>query len=213
MAGAFEGKGVVFTRSSSVGVPVDSRLFSGFKSKVTKEEFREYSKSSKVLEVLNEDDVSQGDVYFLPAGRVHSIGKGLLIAEIQQTSDISYRVYDFDRVDFQGKKRDLHIEEALDVIDYSLYESYKTPYKEKPDTRITLVSCGYFTTNKLNLSENFQWNKEDLDSFVIYMCLDGEGMINGSPLKKGETLLIPAAFNEIDIQVKGSFQLLESYIG
>ena len=189
-----------------------SKLFCGFKKEVTQDQFKQYAQSNKILEVLNEDEVDEGDVYFLPSGRVHSIGKGLLIAEIQQTSDITYRVYDFNRRDKHGEKRELHIDEAADVIDYEIHDTYQTKYENHLDERIPLANCSYFTTNKLDLTRMFSWNAAQIDSFIIYMCLKGQGTINGETIRYGESILIPAELNEILIEPDNKMELLESYV-
>jgi len=152
----------------------------------------------------------------LPAGRVHTIGKGLLLAEIQQTSDITYRIYDFDRKDDKGRTRELHVEEALDAIDYNYYNEYKTVYADKRDEVVPLVSCKYFTTNKLHYGVEVQRDYSSLDSFVIYVCMEGSfhihfdgGQVNVS---KGDSVLLPACIKSVKLEPKGSFKILESYI-
>jgi len=163
-----------------------------------------------------EEEVQGGDVFFLPAGRVHTIGKGLLIAEIQQTSDITYRIYDFDRVDAQGNKRELHVEEALDAIDFKPYDHYKSQYVDRKNNRVTLEDNQYFTTNKLDIDAPTQVSLPNLDCFKIYICLQGQCTItNGKTtesLSLGEVMLVPATWKNYDIEPAGSVTLLESYI-
>lgn len=190
-------------------------LISGFNKPTNKEEYLEYFNSGKLTDLLNKEIVHSDDVFFLPAGRVHTIGKGLLIAEIQQTSDITYRIYDFDRVDANGNKRELHVEEALDAIDFTYYNEYKTPYdKSLNDTQ--LVSCNYFTTNKLVVDSSLKRNYEEVDSFVVLMCLQGEGFIdygNGKiSYQFGDTILIPNVFTSIKIDSSKQSKLLEVYV-
>ncbi|MBV6643915.1 MAG: class I mannose-6-phosphate isomerase [Cyclobacteriaceae bacterium] len=191
-------------------------LISGFNQEVDQETYVEHFKKGKLTDILNQEEVNDGDVFFLPAGRVHTIGKGLLIAEIQQTSDITYRIYDFDRVDAQGNKRELHVEEALDAIDYGYYDDYKTQYSDKKDSRVQLVKSPYFTTNKLNLTKPFEVSLTSLDSFKIYMVLDGEVTLralgNNSSLKKGQVVLIPACIKQYTLETSTDTTLLESYI-
>lgn len=191
-------------------------LISGFNQEITKEEYLSAFNAGKLGTVLNREAVTAGDVFFLPAGRVHTIGKGLMIAEIQQTSDITYRIYDFDRTDAEGNKRELHVEEALDAIDYKKYDHYKSNYSDKENERILLERCEYFVTNKLSLTENFIVNLLDVDSFKIYMCLEGKVMIStpesATSLVKGEVALIPAIIKEISIHIDGKVELLEIYI-
>ena len=132
-----------------VSADKDAKLISGFNKPTSKEEYLEYFESGKLVELLNREDVYDDDVFYLPAGRVHTIGKGLLIAEIQQTSDITYRIYDFDRVDANGNGRELHVEEAVDAIDYGFYEDYKTTYNTSA-TEVEIGRSQYFVTKSTN---------------------------------------------------------------
>jgi len=193
-----------------------STLIAGFNKELTKEEYLETFNSGHLTDVLNKEDVKAGDVFFLPAGRVHTIGKGLLIAEIQQTSDITYRIYDFDRVDDKGNKRELHVEEALDAIDYKHYPEYKTKYTPEKDETVHLVSCPYFTTNVLDFDKSTTKDYSSLDSFVIHVCLEGtyELKYNGEtyPVKMGECLLLPKVVDHVELHTENGFKILESYI-
>lgn len=195
----------------------NSTLISGFNQELDKDTFKKYFDTGQLKDVLNQEKVQQDDVYFLPAGRIHTIGKGLLIAEIQQTSDITYRIYDFDRVDSQGNKRDLHVEEALEAIDYSYHKEYKASYIPQKNKAIPLVSCQYFTTNKYDLDEPITLHHAILDSFVIYICTDGEGELKiddtSYSIHLGDSILVPASCSEkIDIVPFKKLKLLESYI-
>jgi len=194
----------------------DATLNSGFNRPLTKEQYIEYFEKGELMDILNIDMVKSDDVYFLPAGRVHYIGKGCLLAEIQQTSDVTYRMYDFDRIDDSGNKRELHTEESLDAIDFSYHENYRTFYKDKENEIVPLVSCEYFTTNKLHFNKEVDRDHSSLDSFVIYVCMEGgmtmkyhEGAIE---IKKGEAVLVPASIPKLTLNPKGEFKLLESYI-
>ena len=194
-----------------------AKLITGFNQQLTKEQYLEAFNSGKLTEILNQEDVKTDDVFFLPAGRVHTIGKGLLIAEIQQTSDITYRIYDFDRTDAEGNKRQLHVEEALDAIDYQFYDEYKTHYTSHLNEANPLVASKYFQTNKLELTEPLERDHSQLDSFTIYICLEGEGVVqaNGvedTKVSKGDSLLIPAALKQIKWKPSGSLKLLETYV-
>ena len=168
------------------------------------------------MDILNKEDVKAGDVFFLPAGRVHTIGKGLLIAEIQQTSDITYRIYDFDRVDDKGNKRELHTEEALAAIDYKHYPEYKTKYQPKKDEDVELVKCPYFTTNIMDFTHGTEKDYSNLDSFVIHVCVAGEYTIKHNnlayPVKMGECILLPKTIDKIELKTTSGFKILESYI-
>ena len=193
----------------------EASLISGFNQPVTKESYVESFEGGKLTEILNREAVVTDDVFFLPAGRVHTIGKGLLIAEIQQTSDVTYRIYDFDRVDDHGKSRELHVEEALDAIDYNFYPEYKTKY-DSSASETTLVSCEYFTTNKLQVSEVTQKDYSGIDSCIILMCLKGEGTIaydNGQiSYELGDTILIPNVLSNITLEPSDGSTFLEVMI-
>ena len=195
----------------------DSELIVGFNREMNKETYLQYLNNKNLQEILNYEPVKEGDVFFLPAGRVHSIGSGILLAEIQQTSDITYRIYDFDRRDDSGNFRELHTDLALDAIDYTHYNSYRTDYTVINNQSSPLISCPYFTTSILELSETISKDIALLDSFVIYMCLEGSGSIaskgnENELLKKGETLLIPASLFQYSIIPDQHMKLLEVYI-
>lgn len=195
-----------------------AKLQSGFNQQVDQEKYLEKLEKVELTDILNFEEVSEGDVFFIPAGRVHAIGKGILLAEIQQTSDITYRIYDYDRRDDKGNARELHTDLALDAIDYTLFPEYKTSYEVKPNESVELVTCKYFTTNVLELNTVVEKDYNKLDSFVIYICLDGEVVVeteSGSELiQKGETILIPASIENVHLKpVSASAKLLEVYIG
>ncbi|MEL6853281.1 MAG: type I phosphomannose isomerase catalytic subunit, partial [Bacteroidota bacterium] len=187
-----------------------SKLITGFNQELDKETYLEYFESGRLMDILNQESVENDDVYFLPAGRVHTIGKGLLLAEIQQTSDVTYRIYDFDRKDAEGNTRELHVEEALDAIDYKHYDQYKTLYAQKQNEASHIVTSPYFTTNRLNYTESVVRNYAELDSFVILVCVGG-GLTVKSPsgeiaMKLGEAMLIPASVQEVSLIPDGSFK-------
>ena len=193
----------------------NAKLIAGFNQPITKEDYLRKFKSGDLLKILNEESVQSGDTFFIPAGRVHTIGKGLLLAEIQQTSDVTYRIYDFDRTDDQGNKRELHTEEALDAIDYSFHENYKTEVKEEINKVTSLVKSQYFETNLLRVTKDISRSHEDKDSFVIYVCVDGEGEIevSGSKTKicMGNTILVPQKLKNVVLKTKFGFKMLETY--
>ncbi|MDP9048588.1 MAG: class I mannose-6-phosphate isomerase [Bacteroidota bacterium] len=193
-----------------------STLIAGFNRELNEQEYLEKFNSGHITDILNKEDVKAGDVFFLPAGRVHTIGKGLLIAEIQQTSDITYRIYDFDRVDDKGNKRELHTEEALAAIDYKHYPEYKTRYQPQKDAAVKLVSCPYFTTNLLDFTKNTTRDYSHLDSFVIYVCLNGEFVVKYNKqrysVKMGDCILLPKDIEKVNLETSGGFKILESYI-
>lgn len=189
---------------------------SGFNRKIDHQTYLQHLNRKKLDDVLNIIPVQADDVIFLPAGRVHSIGKGLVIAEIQQTSDVTYRIYDFDRVDNQGNKRQLHTEEALDAIDYEHYPEYKTSYRQVSNEVTQVVSSNYFTTSRLHFTQAIQRNYQDIDSFVIYICLEGSFTIEFSQgsvaVKKGDSVLLPASLKEVTLRPDVESKLVETYV-
>jgi mannose-6-phosphate isomerase len=194
-----------------------SQLISGFKKKVTQQQYLHHLQNKTLKEILNYEAVKTGDVFFIPAGRVHALGPGILLTEIQQTSDATYRIYDWDRLDKDCKGRELHTEQALAAIDFNVYPEYKTRYSSRLNETSELITCPYFTTNLLELAQPLQKNYEELDSFVIYICLeggmmlkqDGEGRI---PVRKGEVVLLPSVLDKIEIYPDGKVKFLEVFI-
>jgi mannose-6-phosphate isomerase len=193
-----------------------STLIAGFNQEMTEQKYVDALNSGHIMDILNKENVTAGDVFFLPAGRVHTIGKGLLIAEIQQTSDITYRIYDFDRVDDKGNKRELHTQEALAAIDYKHYSEYKTSYQPKKDETVKLVTCPYFTTNLLDFTHSTSKDYSTLDSFVIHVCVEGAYSVKYNdqlyPVKMGECILLPKNIGKVELETTDGFKLLESYI-
>lgn len=194
----------------------DATLVSGFSRDVTREEFLERLNSKTLPEILNSEKVAPGDVFYIPAGRVHAIGKGILLAEIQQSSDITYRVYDWDRLDDRGKPRELHVDLALDAIDFKKYENYKTSYDKRMNESSLLADSSYFTTGVLDFDRKIEKDYTEMDSFVIYICVEGEFVIRYGddtfPVGKGETVLIPADTESLVLQTESRALLLETYI-
>lgn len=193
-----------------------AELIIGFTKDCTREEYLEALDNDKVEDLLQKVPVTKGDVFFIPAGRVHAIGKGVVVAEIQQSSDITYRIYDYKRKDDNGNERELHTEQALDVINFSASKNPKTDYKVLLNEIIPLVECEYFTTNMIRFDEPLTRNFGTIDSFVAYMCLEGKMIIESGEEKtnvqKGDTLLIPASLNEIGLIPNGEVTLLEVYV-
>lgn len=191
-----------------------SQLQVGFNQQVDARQYLEKLQDNKLTEILNFEQVSAGDVYFIPAGRVHAIGKGILLAEIQQTSDITYRIYDYDRRDKEGNPRELHTDLALDAIDFTIHPEYKTSYKAKSNESVELVKCKYFTTSMLELNDVVEKDYNELDSFVIFICLEGsvevETESGSETIAVGETILIPASIESVVLKPQSSFvKLLE----
>lgn len=187
----------------------------GFNQEMTQNSYLEALNSGKILEVLNFEKVKKGDSFFIKEGLVHAIGAGCMIAEIQQTSDITYRIYDWDRVDDEGNSRELHTELALDAIDYHYNTDYHCTYDRNVNQASTIASCNYFTTNYIGVEGAITRNLQHIDCFKIYMCVEGEGAVTVDQeevlLKAGEVVLIPAIIKSIKLNAfKASF--LEVYI-
>lgn len=193
-----------------------ANLIVGFQKEVTPKEYLHHLENKTLMDILNIDEVQKGDVYFIPTGRVHAIGAGVMLAEIQQTSDITYRIYDWDRANPDGTFRELHTEEAIDAIDYSAKESYKTSYSKLQNKSSEIVSCPYFITNTISLHGRITVNHNHKDSFVIYLCVEGTTTFTHKNqteiLEMGETLLVPASIKNFDIAAKIPSELLEVYI-
>ena len=190
----------------------DARIIVGFKEKSTASEYLENLKNKTLLSILDDIKVKSGDVFFLETGTVHAIGAGLVVAEIQQTSDITYRLYDFDRLDASGNKRELHVDLALEAINYDKVET-KKEYTKKTNSSNEIVECPYFTTNFIPLDGQISISKSG-KSFTVYMCIEGafemEYSSSKTQYKKGDTVLIPAAMNAFILSGKAS--ILEIYI-
>ncbi len=195
----------------------NSQLISGFTKPTNKEEYLNALNNNKLEVLLKAHSVEKGDAFFIPAGNVHAIGSGILLAEIQQTSDVTYRIYDYNRKDKEGNLRELHTELALDAIDFEKTNE-KINYNKKALNETTNVTaCNYFVTNFLNITENIERDVYLLNSFVVYMCIDGTAKIsceNGTEefISKGETVLIPASIQSIEITTDNNCKLLEVYI-
>lgn len=192
-------------------------LYSGFSQQIDKEEYVKRVADNTIMEVLKRYDVNEGDVFFLPAGRVHAIGAGCFIAEIQQTSNITYRIYDYNRKDKNGNTRELHTELAKDAIDYTLYPDYRTYYKAHTNATVNLADCNYFTTNLIDIDTVMTRNFEELDSFVVYICMEGSATMtdnNGYEIyiHQGQTVLIPANNKTVNIVPTPKAKFLEAYI-
>ncbi len=190
----------------------DARLIVGFKEKSSRQEYTRHVDGKKLLDILDTKPVKQGDVFFLAPGTIHAIGAGNVIAEIQQTSDITYRIYDYDRVDAEGNKRELHTELALEAINYDTV-SAERHYSKTQNVSNAMVHCEYFTTNFIPLADRMEIQK-NRDSFTVYMCVEGDFKLDydGQTYRyqKGDTILIPASM--ADFQLSGIATLLEIYI-
>lgn len=187
----------------------DARLVVGFKNNSSQNEYLEALENKNLVSLLNEYPVKQGDVFFLETGTIHAIGAGVVVAEIQQTSDVTYRIYDWDRVDHNGIGRELHTELALDAINFNTTHA-KMDYSEVPNESSQVVNCSYFTTSIIALQDNYSWKKTK-ESFTVFMCTNGhfEVIINGVIIQyqMGDTILIPAIIDSLTL--KGKATLLE----
>ncbi len=190
---------------------------SGFNQPVDKNKYIDYLEKGKLVDLLKYDEAKVGDVFFIPAGRIHAIGKGSLVAEIQQTSDVTYRIFDYHRKDEKGNERELHTDLALDAIEYSFLDDYKTKYTVELNKSTEIVNCSYFTVNILEFDKTLEKDYFRLDSFVIYMTLEGSFEIETESgiekVGKGETVLIPASIDLLKLHpANEKVKLLEVYI-
>ena len=185
----------------------DANLILGFNKDISPEEYKSALENGRLLELIHRESVKPGDAYFIKAGTVHAIGGGILLAEIQQTSDITYRIYDYDRRDNDGNLRELHTDLALEAIDYQRNEDRKIRYDRDIGQVNKLLHSPYFKTNFIELSENSKRNLANIDSFTIYICLTGKATLfseNGTiTLLRGDTALVPACINSLEIQNSG----------
>tara|TARA_B100000809_G_scaffold264125_2_gene319103 strand:+ start:221 stop:865 length:645 start_codon:yes stop_codon:yes gene_type:complete len=194
----------------------DAEIIVGFENDVIEEEYVSSLDNGKVLDILISEKIDIGNTFYIPTGRVHAIGAGTVLAEIQQTSDITYRIYDYDRVDVStGVKRDLHTDLALKAIDYKDYDDYRTKYNLKINESSLLVHSPYFKTNIIQLNDNLAKDYLELDSFVIYICVEGQLTLktknNHVNLVKGETILVPASISNVELVSKNA-KLTEVYM-
>tara|TARA_R110002050_G_scaffold286121_3_gene436439 strand:- start:42730 stop:43692 length:963 start_codon:yes stop_codon:yes gene_type:complete len=182
----------------------DADLIVGFNKNVTKEEYQKSIENDTLLDLLNYEKVKEGDTFFINTGKIHAIGAGVVLAEIQQTSDVTYRVFDFNRKDKEGNLRELHTDMAVDAMDYQQKDDFIVKYSKENNAVNTMVDCPYFKTNYINLSENFKQDISNRDSFTIYMCVSGSAtVVNDSgeaTIKKGETVLVPANSKQITLK-------------
>ena len=213
-----------------------AHLLAGLTEQITPEEYERRVADGTITDVLARHDVHPGDVFFLPAGRIHAICGGCFIAEIQQTSDITYRIYDYNRLGLDGKPRQLHTELAKDAIDYTVYPDYRTAYEPAKDAPVEVVSCPYFTTEVWDLDKPVRRDLSDTDSFMVVMCVAGEGTVEDSEpvfsegpdgtlipgptkghpckIRQGDTVLIPATSKGVRFKpaADAGLKLVTSYI-
>ena len=194
---------------------LDAKLYSGLKQQITPDEYKQMVENDTICDALAQYEVKEGDVFFLPAGRIHAIGSGCFLAEIQQTSDVTYRIYDYKRKDKDGNYRELHTQQAAESINYQVEKNYRTDYVAQQNRGVSLVKCPYFNTAVYDLNEPMTIDYSELDSFVVLIGLKGEGIIkdnegNEASLEACETILIPATTETIKIE--GNIKFLETYV-
>ncbi|MDE6216812.1 type I phosphomannose isomerase catalytic subunit [Bacteroides sp.] len=195
-----------------------AKLISGFAEQITPKEYKERVYNGTFAEVLQTSDVAAGDVFYVPAGRVHGIGAGAFVAEIQQTSDITYRIFDYNRKDKDGKTRELHTSQAIDAINFAdVQDDFRTNYERVQNEPVEMVASPYFTTSIYDMTEEITCDYSELDSFVILICVEGACRItdnekNEITVQAGETILLPATTQEVTIVPDGSVKLLETYV-
>jgi len=199
-----------------IDAEANSQLFAGFSEEMNRESLLKHIQENTVQDVLQSHSVKAGDVLYIPAGLVHAIGSGVLLAEIQQSSDITYRLYDWNRGEIDGVKRELHINDALDAIDYSAKATIKNFSDASLNKTIPVVKTPYFNVSLINLEGAVKKNFEGIDSFVVYVCLSGKCSFvhedEAITLSAGECILIPAITKHIEILSNLQTSLLEVYI-
>ena len=193
-----------------------AEIVDGFEEDVTREEYQKFLEVGHLESLLHIEHPEAGDTFFIPAGRVHALGKGLLLAEIQQSSDCTYRIYDYNRPDADGQLRELHTAEALDAIDFGATRDGKTHYSYKENSTTPLAECPYFTTNLIAIDQPMRKNFAQLDSFVVYLCTEGIAAVKAldtiCPIHAGECVLVPAAAEQVELYAEGAAKLLEIYV-
>lgn len=192
----------------------DAQLYCGLKKQITPDEYKQMVDNDTITDALARYEVKEDDSFFIPAGRIHAIGGGCVVAEIQQTSDVTYRIYDYKRKDKDGNYRALHTEKAAESIDYTVLPNYRTEYKPAKNEGVQIAECPYFTTAVYDLTEPMTLDYSELDSFVILIAVKGEGTIaaDGEEMefRKGDTILLPATTTEV--KVKGEIKFLETFV-
>ena len=195
-----------------------AKLISGFSQEITPKEYKERVHDGTFAQVLQSCPIQPGDVFYVPAGRVHGIGAGAFVAEIQQTSDITYRIYDYNRKDKNGKTRELHTAQAVDAINFAdVQDDFRTSYDRVQNEPVEVVACPYFTTSVYDMTEEITCDYSELDSFVIFICVEGACRLcdnedNEITLQAGETVLLPATTQNVTIVPDQHVKLLETYV-
>ena len=191
-----------------------AQLYNGLKQQITPEQYKQMVENDTITDALARYEVNEGDVFFIPAGRIHAIGAGCFVAEIQQTSDVTYRIYDFKRKDKNGNYRELHTELAAESIDYTVLPNYRAEYERTKNEGVQVATCPYFTTAVYDLTEPMTLDYTELDSFVILIAVKGEGTIkaNGqeTTFRMRDTILLPDTTGEV--KVEGTVKFLETFV-
>ncbi len=194
----------------------DAEIIVGFKPGVDRDTYLHHVENNTLRDIMNVEKAFPGDVFFIPAGRIHAIGAGITLCEIQQTSDVTYRIYDWDRPGLDGNPRELHTDEAVDAIDFGVVDAYKTAYQVMPNGSTKLVSCPYFTTNLLVFDKKIEHDYVFLDSFVLYVCVEGSFTIvypwGKESVKPGESVLLPAEIKQVELLPDTQCKVLEVYV-
>lgn len=191
-----------------------AKLYNGLKSPITPEQYKVMVENDTITDALSQYEVKEGDCFFIPAGRIHAIGTGCFVTEIQQTSDVTYRIYDFKRKDKNGNYRELHTKEAAECIDYHVEKDYRTHYEWKENHRMPVVKCPYFTTSVYDLTMSKTIDYSALDSFIIMIGLKGESKLSvdgeETLFRAGDTVLLPATTQKV--VVEGTMRFIETYV-
>lgn len=196
-----------------------AHLYAGFKQEITPDEYQQRIADGAITEVLADHQVKAGDVFYLPAGRVHAICGGILLAEVQQSSDVTYRIFDYNRPGMDGKPRKLHTELAAKALDYHIEDNYRTEYDESANKAVQIIDSPYFSVRVMEVSKPFHRNLLKYDNFIITMCIEGDCKIHVRStgdeilLKQGHSTLIPAAIADYDvIPLNGTTRILDAFI-
>ncbi len=194
----------------------DAELISGFSKDSNKEELLEKLEKKELTDILNIEKVKAEELYYLPAGRVHALGPGVMLAEIQQSSDITYRIYDWDRLGVDGLPRELHLEQAMEAIDFSAHDNYKTHYHAELNKTSKMLETPNFTSNILVFNQILEKNYREIDSFIVYLCLESAVEVHYEKgkevVKQGEAILIPASLEKVFFIPLLQAKMLEIYI-
>ena len=189
-------------------------LYNGLRKQITPEEYKAMVENDTITDAIASYEVHEGDVFFIPGGRIHAIGAGCFVLEIQQTSDVTYRIYDYKRKDKDGNYRELHTKEAAESIDYTVHDDYRTDYLLSQDEGVQLIQCPYFTTAIYDLTESMTLDYSELDSFVILIAVKGEGKLiadgEETVFRMGDTILLPATTQEV--RLEGEVRFLETFV-